>query len=289
MGIGLALSMPAMQALVPSLVPDQELEPAIALVSIAPSVARTVGPALGAGLLLIGGPTLAFAAAATGHLIFATILAFIRPRPRPVRKERPRLLGGVQYVFRERTAGLLLLGVAALGLGADSVVTLTPPAAKELGGGAGLVGALASAFGIGAVVALFVLNRVRRRRSLRAAGVGGYWIMAVGLAVCGLGINRLVVLAGMLVAGAGFMMGTIALNTRIQQRVPDELRGRVMALWGVAYTGSRPLAALINGSVADTVSIGAAFFVAAGITLVAIPLASVRDAPPSGQNPKGGT
>lgn len=277
MGVGMAVSVPAMQALVPALVAPEDLEPALALSSAAPSFARTVGPALGAGLLVLGGPALAFAVAGVSHLLFALVLVFIRPRnssPRPT--ERPRLLGGLRYLTDDRQAGKLMLGVAALGVGADAVVTLGPSKAEQLAGGSELVGIMASAFGLGALVMLVLLGPLRRRMTLRTVGTSGYWVLGAGLVVAGVAATPPQATAGMFLAGAGFILGTVALNTRIQRRIPDHLRGRVMAIWVVAFAGSRPFAALLNGSVAELVSVPAAFLVGALITVCAIPLVGTR-------------
>lgn len=289
MGVGLAISSPAMQALVPSLVGDEDLEQALALSSTAPSVARTIGPAIGAGLLVLGGPALAFAVASVAHWAYVAVLASVRGRPTPRPKERPRLLGGLQYLVGDRKAGMLLLGVAALSVGADPVVTLTPPLADQLGDGDGLVGILASAFGVGAVTVTVLLRPLRRRVSLRMLGVGGFYLLAAGMAVTAIGGATAVAVGGLLLAGAGFMMATVALNTRVQRRVPDELRGRVMALWAVAFLGFRPVAALLNGSMADLVSVRAAFVAAAVVTLAASFLARVRYGTPPPGRPLAGS
>jgi MFS family permease len=275
MGVGLALSSPAMQAIVPGLVPDEDLEQALALSAVAPSVARTVGPAIGAGLLVIGGPALAFAVAALAHWIFAAVLVFVRSRPSPRPRGRPSLFGGLRYLIEDRKAGMIMLGVAALVFGADPVVTLTPSLADRLGGGGELVGVLASSFGVGAVLLSFLIRPLRRAVSLRRLGIAGFWVLAAGLTTAALGGNVAFATGGFLVAGAGFMLGTVALNTRIQRRVPDELRGRVMALWGVAFLGSRPFAATVNGSLADLVSVQAALLVTACIIALASLLARV--------------
>ena len=277
MGIGMAVSVPAMQALVPSLVEPNELESALALSSAAPSIARTVGPAVGAGLLALGGPALAFGIAGITHLLFAGVLVFIRPRRTQARpSERPRLLGGLKYLLGDRKAGSLMLGIAALGIGADAMITLGPSKADLLGGGSELVGLLASAFGVGSVAFLFILSPLRRRTNLRIIGSSGYMTLAAGLAITGFSTNTELALAGMFLAGLGFMMGAVALNTRIQRRIPDELRGRVMALWLVAFAGSRPIAAMLNGTIAELVSVQAAFLVGALLTMTALPLVRVR-------------
>jgi len=71
--------------------------------------------------------------------------------------------------------------------------------------------------------------------------------------------------------------GQCSLNTRIQKRLPDELRGRVMALWGMAFVGSRPLAAVVNGSLADNVSLSFTLILVAVAMLLVVPIVRMRD------------
>lgn len=276
MGVGHAVSLPAMQALTPGLVPDEDLEQALAFASVAPSIARTVGPALGAGLLVLGGPALAFAVASLTHGFFVLILGWVRARPQRREDGRPSIFGGLRYLVNDRTTRLLMVAVAMMGFGADPVITLTPSLADRLGGGSELVGLFASVFGIGAVLVVVVFRRLRGLLTLRLVGVTGYLVVGVGLVVAAAVPSVPGAAAGFLINGAGFMMATVALTTRIQRRVPDELRGRVMALWGVAFLGSRPIAAPINGAVADLVSVQTAMLAAAAIVVAASLLARVR-------------
>lgn len=276
MGIGNALTAPAMQAITPALVSDEDLEQALALGSVAPSIARTVGPAAGAGLVVLGGPGLAFAVAAGTHLIFVLVLVRIRARPQRREAGRPGLFGGVRYLVRERSAGLLVLAMALMAFGADPIITLTPSLADQLGGGSQLVGLFASMFGVGSVLVVVLFRALRRLLSLRRVGVAGFLVVGAGLLCAALVPSVVGASVGFLIAGAGFMMVAVALNTRIQARVPDELRGRVMALWGVATLGSRPLAAPVNGAIADMSSVTAALLTAAAITVAASWLARAR-------------
>jgi MFS family permease len=276
MGIGHAVSLPAMQALTPALVPDEDLEQALAFGSVAPSIARTVGPALGAGLLVLGGPALAFAVAALSHWFFVLVLVWVRARPQRREAGRPSMLGGLRYLVADRTTALLLIAVAMMGFGADPVITLTPSLADRLGGGSELVGLFASVFGAGAVLVVVFFRRLRGLLTLRLVGVAGYLVVTVGLVVAAVVPTVPGATAAFLINGAGFMMATVALTTRIQRRVPDELRGRVMALWGVAFLGSRPIAAPVNGAVADLVSVQVALLAAAAVVAVAAGLARAR-------------
>lgn len=275
MSVGNALTGPAMHAITPGLVPDDDLEPALALASVAPSLARTIGPAAGAGLILLGGPGSAFAVAAASHFAFVAVLLCIRAGPQSRGTDRPGILGGVQYLIGQPSLGLLVVAMAVLAFGADPTVTLTPAMADRLGGGSELVGIFASAFGFGAVVAAFSFRLLRRLASLRRIGVAGFVFLAAGLAGT-VAPSVPGATAGFVVAGSGFMMAAVALQTRIQRQVPDQLRGRVMALWGMATLGSRPIAAPINGAIADEVSVPAALLTAAGVVLTASLLARVR-------------
>lgn len=280
MGVGMALSAPAMQAILPSLVPREDLEGALALNAASPSLGRTVGPAVGAGLLLLGGPALAFAAAAATHLVFVATLVMLRSPPRSGHGRQARLLGGLGYLRRDRQTAVLILAVAMLGFGADPVLTLTPALAEELGGGTYLVGWFALWFGLGSVLITVLFRQLRRLVSLRIACVMGFVVTAAGLTLASLPVSVPAVCAGFLIAGAGFMASMIGLNTRIQRDVPDALRGRVMALWTVAFLGSRPVTATVNGWVADVWTTTSAIQLAAALTLISALLAARRRVPP---------
>ena len=267
-GVGVAFSVPGMQAIVPSLVPDADLEQALALNAAAPSMARTVGPAVGAGILALGGPGLAFAVGAAGHAVFVILLLFVRARPHERAGGRSSPWGGFRYLWSDRVSGWLVLGVAVLGFAADPVLTLAPSLAVHLGGDSALVGILASAFGAGALLSALGVSSLRNVLRLDTIGVAGFVAMVGGWLLVAVSSIVWLTVIGFGMAGSGFMGSTVALNTTLHRRVPDELRGRVMALWGVAFLGSRPIAAAMNGAIADLATIEIALFVTAGIAAV---------------------
>lgn len=281
MGVGHAISAPALQALTPGLVPDEDLEQALAFGSVAPSIARTVGPAAGALLLLAGGPGLAFLTAAVTHLVFVAFLAAIRARTQGRAAAGSGIWGGVRYLRQTPAAAAIIVAIALLGFGADPVLTLSPSLAAELDGGTQLVGVFTSTFGVGAVLFVIFFRPLRRLISLRWVGCAGMAVVVVGLAVAAFVHSAEGAAIGFLVSGGGFMMATVALAARLQRRVPDQLRGRVMALWGVAFLGSRPIVAATDGALADLISVTAAMLIAAAIVLAATPLALVRYRPPA--------
>ncbi len=92
--------------------------------------------------------------------------------------------------------------------------------------------------------------------------------LAAGCAVLAIGTVPAVAMAGFAIAGLGFGWAMTGLSTVVQERAPEELRGRIMALWLVGFVGSRPIAAALLGGTADLVSVQAAFAVAAALSVV---------------------
>lgn len=268
-GVGYAFSIPSHQALVAELVPAHDLEGALALNTVTFNLGRAVGPAIGAVVLVVSGPAVAFMLNSVSYLLFVFALAFVTLHP----TDRPSLdrnfASALRFVRQDRQLVLLITAVAALGYAQDPVNTLAPPLAQILGGGDALVGALVSAFGVGSVLAAMTVNRVRRRLDQQTLGALGF--LAVGVGMLGLSIapDRYVAFGALLVAGAGFLFAITALTARIYQRVPDAMRGRVLSLWGIAFLGSRPVAGLIDGAIADWLSVRIAVAVGAAVAFLA--------------------
>ncbi len=266
-GIGFVVGGPAMNALIPSLVRKEELATAVALNSVPFTLARAGGPATGALVAASFGAATAFGIAAATNLLFAVLLLGLRIRARAKLAEGSdtRVRAGLAYLREDRALALLLVGVAAIGVGADPVITLTPPLSARFGEGAELVGVFASSFGVGAGLAFVVLSWLRRRLGLPRLGVTGLGLLSVGIAAVGVSPTPRLAIAAFVVGGAGMTMALTSLSTQLQERVPDALRGRVMALWSVAFLGSRPLAAAANGAAADAWSPMVAFL---GVALI---------------------
>jgi MFS family permease len=270
-GIGFVVGGPAMHALLPTLVRPGELAAAIALNSVPFTVARAGGPALGALVASSAGPELAFAIAAAANLLFAGILLWLpiggRPETSPGADRSVR--AGLRYLRTDPTLVWLLAGVAAIGVGADPAITLTPPLSDGLGRGSELVGVFASSFGVGAGAAFVVLSPLRRWLGLPRLGTVGLGLLAAGMLALTVTPGPIPSILAFGVGGAGMTLSLTSLSTQMQERLPDELRGRVMALWSVAFLGSRPFAAAVNGAIADAVSVDAALLVVVAVLLVA--------------------
>lgn len=285
-GVGFAVIGPAQNALIPSLVPPDDLAPAITLNTVPPVLARAAGPAIGAAAAVSVGPAVACAIAAATNVIFAGILWTLKVAPRtsdggPHGDRSFR--AGLRYLRTDPRLVPLLLGVAAIGIGGDPPITLAPSLAASYGGSPALVGVLTSAFGVGAVLAFPLLPPVRRLLGLAGSGTLGLCLLAAGIAATGVSPSAGVAAATIAVAGAGVTIAMTSLSTQLLGRTPDMLRGRIMALWSIAFVGSRPFAAAANGAIADAIGLSAAFAVSA----VAIGAAAWLCRPPAEERADG--
>lgn len=263
-GFGFVVGGPAMQSIVPNLIRDGELSTAMALNSFPMTIGRIIGPAAGAYIAAHVGAGAAFAVSAGLHLVFALFLIAVRFPAPPTRHADTdyRVRVAIRYVWRDRPLFLALLAVTTVGLASDSSITLTPSLAHELGGDARLVGTLSAVFGVGAAVGMAVLALLRGRiasQNVSAVGLAG---LGTGCAVLAIAPAPAMAIAGFVLAGLGFGWAMTGLSTVVQERAPEQLRGRIMALWLVGFLGSRPIAAALLGGTADVFNVQAAFAVA---------------------------
>jgi len=250
-GTGFAIGGPAAQALMPSLVRRSELTTAIAISAVPMTVARALGPAIGALLVTTVGPTITFSVVTVLQIVHGVMMFRRTTAPGNGTRRDTRILGAVSYLGRDRPMGYLLVGVTIVGLGVDPVITLTPAFADALGGGGDIVGLLTTAFGVGAILGFLVQPRLRRRMGLERSATTGLVVLAAGLAPLALVSAATMAVVPLMIAGTGMTLSLTAFTTAIQQRVPDALRGRIMALWSIAFLGSRPLAAALSGVLSD--------------------------------------
>jgi MFS family permease len=268
-GIGGAIAAPALNSLVPYLVAERDLEDGIALTSLTFNVGRAIGPA-GAGVLLATiGPVAAFTINAASFVPLLVALIVIRPRSVTTRPTRDRSVrAGLRYVRENRDILLLLAGIGATGFAADPTITLTPPLAAALGGDDTLVAVMVSAFGIAAALTSLIAGRLQRSSGNLVVARAGTLILAASLLLAATAPFAGLAVAAFAATGLGFVLAINGFTTSLQRRLPDELRGRVMALWGVAFVGNRPIAAALHGGAADLVGVRWAVGIAIGVALL---------------------
>lgn len=283
-GLGFVVGGPAMQSIIPSLIRQGEMASAMALNS--GTLARAAGPALGALVTAKLGAATAFTIAAACGTAFAIVVLILRLPGVKTHHDDGDL--SVRAALRHLRADppllLLLAGSAAVGVGTDPALTLAPPLAASLGGGDQLIGWLASAFGIGAGAGFVLFAPLHRRLGLETLSGGGLFLMSGALAATTIGLHPGLALGLLGLCGVGMTLAFTSVTTLIQNRTPDMLRGRIMALWFVAFLGARPIAAGMNGLLTDMVSVDAALIATAAVVAVAASLCRpgrLRSAPVS--------
>jgi len=277
LGLSHGLAMPAMSALVANLVRDDQLETAVALNSVTFNLARALGPIAGGVTFTTFGPVTAFAANAGSFVALVVALLVIRPRTGVADGTRRRpFTEALRFVWRDRVAFVVLVTLAAMSFAGDPVNTLTPALADRFGRGPEAIGQQVSAFGLGSAAVLVVLGRLRTRIGSARAGVLGVAAVGAGMLLVAASPTYVVALVALAVAGAGFLVGVSLLTGVLHRRLDERLRGRVMALWSVAFLGARPVGAAVNGAVADRVGVVPAVVVAGTVALVALGWAGRR-------------
>jgi MFS family permease len=244
---------PARQAFISEMVPADDLANAVTLNSVAMNMARVFGAALG-GVLAALGLALCFGlnAVSFGAVLLSLVAmrtADLYPAGR-VPKKPGQIRAGLRYV--RSTPGLLvpLVMIAVIGtLAWEFQVSLPLMATRVFGGGAAAYGIMASTMGVGAVAGGLVSAAKARPsgRALCLAAIG--WGIAILLAA--VAPNMPLELVTMLLVGYGSITFNSMAKTVLQLNAAPEMRGRVMALWGLAWLGSTPIGGTIVGWVAQ--------------------------------------
>jgi MFS family permease len=258
-GVQYAISIPAMGALIPALIARDQLGQAIGLNSVTYNAGRVIGPIVSTGAIAGLGFAWAFGINSLSFvaLIVALLLLRIERRPRAEPGGSGSVAEALSLAWRNRRLRVMLLGVAAVSIAADPVITLGPAFAHRIfGRSAADAGLVVAAFGVGSIAAAVLLARAfrassdERLRILRPA----MFVFASGLIAFAWIPSFWPAVAALAVGGAGYLASSTAWTTALQEEVAEAMRGRIMGLWTLAFLGTRPLAAIVDGAVADLAS-----------------------------------
>ena len=253
LGLNNTFETPARQAYVLQMVGREHVRNAVTLNSVLTNAARAVGPAV-AGILIatVGDGTCFLVNAASFVAVVASLLAMdtatISPGE-PVVRAGGQLREGLAHVARTPELGVPLLMMGLIGMLAYEFQVVLPIAAREVfQGGPQAYGFMTSAMGLGAVAGGLVV-----------AARGGTGLRPLVLAATGFGVAITiaavspafwVVLVAMVLVGALSVAFMSTGNATLQLNSDPSTRGRVMALWSVAFQGSTPLGGPLVGWVA---------------------------------------
>jgi MFS family permease len=258
LGLGLGavtvFDVPARQSFIAEMVPREKLSNAVTLNSVSLNVARVIGAALGGVFVALLGLASCFALNALSFAAVLITLAMMRrahlyPAPRLV-KERGQVREGLRYARTTPELLVPLIMIAVIGtLAWEFQVTLPLLAVDTFHKGAGTYGLMASVMAGGAIVGGVVsAPRVRpRARALSLAAIGwGITILAAALAP-----NLTLELVALIFVGYGSITFNSMAKTALQLASIPVMRGRVMALWALAWGGTTLIGGPLVGWVAQ--------------------------------------
>jgi MFS family permease len=269
-GSARAFSMPASQAVLKNLVPNEEFSQAVALSSSTFHVAVIAGPVVG-GLLYVFGAQAVYLVSSV--LLLASVLLMARTKSAPqARNTAPvswhTLLEGLRFVWsRPIVLGAISLDLFAVLFG--GATALLPAYAHDvLGAGPTGLGLLRTAPGAGAALCSIALALWPIRRRVGAWMFGGVGLFGLGTIVMGLTDMFPVALAALFLMGAGDMVSVYIRHLLVQYETPDEIRGRVSAVNSVFIGASNELGEFESGLTASWFGLVRAILFGGAVTLV---------------------
>lgn len=281
-----ALSLPFQQALIPDLVPANELLAASSLGIAQYNMGRVLGPALGGVIIAATSFTWAFAVNAVSFLAVVAAMALIRVPPRDAPTDTngmwARIADGARTAKAEPgcRAAITLIAVAAFL--ASPFIALVPAKALLISSGsekatAGATAALTTAQGVGAVIGALMIAGLAARFGRRRLLV--FYLLATPAALCAYAATASLALAvvALAVVGALYIGILSGLSTVVLIRAPAQFRARVLSLYLVALGTIYPVGALVQGTVADRIGLGWTTTTAAALlALIVLGIGSIR-------------
>ena len=270
LGIGFALHAPAWQAVVPELVPSEQLDAAVTLSGIGINVARAVGPALGGLLVSMAGPAFAFMLNAISFLVVSIVLFRWKPEKRTGTTESRNeplahaIFLGMRYVQHNRPfQSVLIRTLAFIFFGSALWAHLPLIAKQQLNTGASGYGLLLGMIGLGAVATAFVLPKIRKKIRTNHLVIGSTAGLSIALACMTTAKSVFVMTLILLPVGAFWVATLSSLNVSAQISIANWAKARALAVYLVFFFGGMSLGSIWWGILANYFGIQASLWVAA--------------------------
>ena len=243
-GLAFTFALPARNVTVRRLVPEDKLKPAYAMDTVSYNLGRAVAPLVTMVMYLAGvNLAWAFAANAGSFVAFSVILWLVHLHAAAEPERRSRLLEGFRIARRDRRILVLLLMVAAVTVADDPILVLGPALARQLHASPAWSGWFIAALGAGTVCGSF--RRSKRKPNIRLAATA---LAALGLCMLVFVHAPTMWLAAIAAIGAG--ASCLIANSVTRAVIVDragEHTAAIMAVWAIAWAGSKPLASLFDG------------------------------------------
>jgi MFS family permease len=288
-GLASTFALPVQNAMVSALAEQKDAKGVMAMNSVSYNAGRTVSPILYLFVLVSLGAEAAFAINALTFVFFAYVIRRVYPGPGEIVEQvrwPERRWSGMRLAVRRPRLMLLLAMVAAITIADDPVQVLGPEVAGRVlhtSSSSTMWSAyFLAALGLGSVVGSSVLPwmsstgvpwltrklpgllRLRRRRQAAERSASStesrhaalpLAVLAVSVVTFAFGLNRWLSLIAVVVAGVAALLTGASAQALLQQTAPPQNRTQVMALWAVAWAGTKPIASLADGWLASTFNV----------------------------------
>lgn len=268
-----ALSLPNRQALMPELVPPEDLPAAVGLGSISWNGGRVIGPLLAGVVIAAFSTTWAVVVNAVSFVLMLIAVVFITlpARPKvPATGGLLRQLGeAARHVRRSAPSRFAILSIVGLALSAGPFIGLLPIVAHNVfDGGAAMTSVFVTAQGIGAIIGALTVPKMSARWGRERALLMGFGALAPALAVYAIAPHPAVAAASLVVIGGGYFCVLVSGQAILQMDAPTALRARVMALFSIALGLPYVLAVTAHGFIGDAWGLRQTHLIMAGATAV---------------------
>ena len=277
--IGAALTAPAWSAIVPELVPREDLVPAIALNGIGFNLTRAIGPALAGFLILLGGSGLTFSLyAASIFTVIGALILWHRAGRRFTGLPREHLLSamraGMRFVRNTPAIRHAMIRTIAYSIPASAPWALLPLyVRRDLDLGPGMYGVILGMMGVGGVTSGMLLPMARARMSRGATVMACTVSSCAGMAIVGLAQHWVFAALGMLLVGVGWTAAYATIQSAAQLVCPPWVRARALSIYQLAQNGALTLGSFLWGWVGEHAGLPRTFLAASAVGLVLMLLA----------------
>lgn len=279
---------PAVTAITPSVVTEDDLAAANALSGTIDNFALAFGPALSAVLLLLGPPPIAFAVNGLTFLLSAYLVTRIRVRGKVGEVEvesmlRSRMVAGVRAIRTSREAVLLIGLSIAFGFTFGQEIVLFGPITEDfLDMSLDATGLLFAAPGIGGILATAAAGKLAARR--HTSGILAISVLIAGIPLMTLSVVHLPAAAYLLltIEGAAVIIADVVTTTTLQRVVPEDRIGSVFGILGAVTVGGTALGSIVAPITIELFGLAVATALAGGVlvvlTVATLPMARRLDA-----------
>jgi len=250
-GLAFTFALPARNITVQRLVPAQKLKAAYAMDSVSYNIGRAMAPVL---TMAMAGTGIsfgwAFAMNAVSFIAFSVILLRVHMHAEPEPERRSRVQDGFRIAIKDRRILILLLMVAAVTVADDPILVLGQALAKQLHAPTVSASWFIAAFGAGTVIGSFRRSKHQPTPRLAATALAAlalYMLLFVHAPTMWMGVTAA------LGAGASCLVANSVTRAALAEYAGPKNSAAVMAVWAIAWAGSKPFASLLDGALGNTI------------------------------------